>query len=611
MKNLDSGLGLASQAMFAVDSRTQDMWVGDDTQGGSIVSSGSGPSRSEFENFAAENMGKRRITTSDASSISNGKASIRTPGVMRTGDLLMRNGQSILPHEKAFSIQIGWRLFRLSGASINSDGKLIFSGGSESSVAEIPRAPSYFSTYFEEQLRQDDSGNGPTKTLFIDRDPDTFADICRHLQGTAIKWPPFERFTNVTIGYYVHPRDNAHYVRLYADAQFYSLQRLISQLFDSEIFVSIGGRQFQIPRDTFSGPGNSSNFFSLGFAGFLGSRDDAFPGLESRGLMRPPAVQPQSVTNRSPEVFDDLIHLSRGYPLKIRDKEHRAQLLVDCKYYGFKGLMHKIFVHSISYNAERGKSEIIMQLEDLHKSGISFVNDASPSDQSPLGGWVNYARPFVDETSYEAIVEIGSQETKIDFRSMRADFYGATKARISSLFQTVADKMNLPHNLPLGLMMSSGGASAATASPANTPLSEDRVKIRIGPDAHVVLDGQEHTLDESALDYQQELEYNPEPSTPSSTSLAPGHSWPHSTTRPSSTRPPSTKKRKRKGSLDEFGEWIVRKGQWRMRVQPRVEYSPRIGQGEEGGNMEIVLCAVKLDAVSGQRGRNMARGFLS
>ncbi|CAD6575017.1 MAG: hypothetical protein ASARMPREDX12_007064 [Alectoria sarmentosa] len=562
--------------MFAVDNRTQDMWVGDDTQGGSIVSSGSGPSRSEFENFAAENMGKRRITTSDASSISNGKASIRTPGVMRTGDLLMRNGQSILPHEKAFSIQIGWRLFRLSGASINSD------------------APSYFSTYFEEQLRQDDSGNGPTKTLFIDRDPDTFADICRHLQG-----------------YYVHPRDNAHYVRLYADAQFYSLQRLISQLFDSEIFVSIGGRQFQIPRDTFSGPGNSSNFFSLGFAGFLGSRDDAFPGLESRGLMRPPAVQPQSVTNRSPEVFDDLIHLSRGYPLKIRDKEHRAQLLVDCKYYGFKGLMHKIFVHSISYNAERGKSEIIMQLEDLHKSGISFVNDASPSDQSPLGGWVNYARPFVDETSYEAIVEIGSQETKIDFRSMRADFYGATKARISSLFQTVADKMNLPHNLPLGLMMSSGGASAATASPANTPLSEDRVKIRIAPDAHIVLDGQEHTLDESALDYPQELEYNPEPTTPSSTSLAPGHSWPHSTTRLSSTRPPSTKKRKRKGSLDEFGEWIVRKGQWRMRVQPRVEYSPRIGQGEEGGNMEIVLCAVRLDAVSGQRGRNMARGFLS
>lgn len=252
------------------------------------------------------------------------------------------------------------------------------------------------------------------------------------------------------------------------------------------------------------------------------------------------------------------------------------------------------------------------QLEDLHKSGVSFVNDASPSDQSPLGGWVNYMRPFVDETSYEAIVEIGSQETKIDFRSMRADFYGDTKARISSLFQTVADKMNLPHNLPLGLMMSSGGASAASASPANTPLSEDRVKIRIGPDAHIILDGQEHTMDESTFDHQQELEYNPEPSTPSSTTLAPGQTWPpNPTMRPSSTRPPPTKKRRRRGSLDEFGEWIVRKGQWRMRVQPRVELSPRLGRGEDGGSMEIVLCAVKLDAVSGQRGRNMGRDFVS
>lgn len=562
--------------MFAVNGHAQDMWIGDEVPGGSIVSSVSEPSRSEFDNFTAGNVGRKKVTPSGASSISNGKVPTKTPGVMRTGDLLMRNVQYTLPNEKAFSIQIGWRLFRLSGASINSD------------------APSYFSTYFEDQLRSDDNSNGPTKTLFIDRDPDTFADICRHLQG-----------------YCIVPKDNAHYVKLYADAQFYSLPRLISQLFESEIFVSIGGHQFQVPRDTFSGPGNSSNFFSLGFAGFLGSRDDAFPGLESRGLMRPPPVQPQTVPNRSPKVFEDLIHLSRGYPLTIRDKEHRAQLLSDCKYYGFKGLMHKIFVHSISYNAERGKSEIIMQLEDLHKSGVSFVNDASPSDQSPLGGWVNYMRPFVDETSYEVIVEIGRQETKVDFRSMRAEFYGETKARISSLFQTVADKMNLPHNLPLGLMMSSGGASAAPVSPANTPLSEDRVKIRIGQDAHIILDGQEHAMDENALDHQQELDYNPEPSTPSSASLAPSQTWPNPTMRPSITRPPPTKKRKRRGSLDDFGEWIVRKGQWRMRVQPRVEYSPSISRGEEGGGMEIVLCAVKLDAISGQRGRNMGRAFLS
>lgn len=415
-------------------------------------------------------------------------------------------------------------------------------------------------------------------------------------------------------GYWVLPRDSSHYVKLYADAHFYSLPRLISQLFDSEIFVSIGGEQFQLPRDTFSGPGNSSNFFSLGFAGFLSSRDDAFPGLERRGLMRPPAVQPQSVSLRSPRVFRDLIHLARGYPLTIRDAKHRAEILSDCKYYGLKGLMHKIFIHKIDHNAERGTSEIVMRLEDLHKSGISFVSDASPSDQSPLGGWVSYSRPFVDETSYEAIIEVGGQEeTKIDFRSMRADFYGDTKARISSLFQVVADKMNLPSNLPLGLMMSSGGATAAPASPANTPLSEDRVKIRIGPDAHIMLDGQDHTMDDSTLDHQHNLDIDLDPPSGSSSNLATPvmSTGPNPMTRPPSARPPPTKKRKRRGSLDEFGEWIVKRGQWRMRVQPRVDLSPRSSRGGENSAMEIVLCAVKLDAVSGQRGRNMSREFLA
>ena len=457
-----------------------------------------------------------------------------------------------------------------------------------------------------------EKGVGELKTLFIDRDPDTFADICRHLQGRQITRLLRAIADGDIVGYSVLPRDNAHYVKLYADAQFYSLPRLISQLFESDICVSIGGQQFQLPRDTFSGPGNSSNFFSLGFAGFLSSRDDAFPGLESRGLMRPPAVQPQTVSMRSPAVFQDLIHLARGYPLTIRDVNHRAELLSDCKYYGLKGLMHKIFVHKISYNASRATSEIVMRLEDLHKSGVSYAGDTSTS-QSSFGGWVNYSRPFIDETTHEAIVEIGKQETKIDFRSMRADFYGETKARVSSLFQTVADKMNLPSNLPLGLMMSSGGASAAPASPANSPLSEDRVKIRIGPDAHIILDGQDHAIDDSTLDHQHNLDIDLEsPTSPSSSFQTPSvsTSWPIPATRPTSARPPLTRKRKRRGSLDEFGEWIVKKGQWRMKIQPRIDMSPRSSRTGEGGAMEIVLCAVKLDAVSGQRGRNMGRDFL-
>lgn len=66
-------------------------------------------------------------------------------------------------------------------------------------------APSYFSHYFGQQLIQTGGRASQVKTLYIDRDPETFKDIALHLQG-----------------YYVKPRDEEHFVRLFADAQFYS-----------------------------------------------------------------------------------------------------------------------------------------------------------------------------------------------------------------------------------------------------------------------------------------------------------------------------------------------------------------------------------------------------
>lgn len=62
--------------------------------------------------------------------------------------------------------------------------------------------------------------------------------------------------------------------------------------------------------------------------------------------------------------------------------------------------------------------------------------------------------------------------------------------------------------------------------------------------------------------------------------------------------------------MDDFGEWIVKKGQWRLRVQPRTEPNPRSMTNGDSG-MEIILVAVKLNAVSGQRGRNITRDYLS
>ena len=53
--------------------------------------------------------------------------------------------------------------------------------------AESPRAPSYFSQFFEDQLRQNEDGAVGVRTLYIDRDPVTFQDISRHLQGVSIR----------------------------------------------------------------------------------------------------------------------------------------------------------------------------------------------------------------------------------------------------------------------------------------------------------------------------------------------------------------------------------------------------------------------------------------
>lgn len=387
------------------------------------------------------------------------------------------------------------------------------------------------------------------------------------------------------------------------------MPRLIKQLFDSEIFIQIGDQDFHIPRDIFSAAGDSPNFFSLGFAVFFNSPEEVFPGLDREGLLRPPSIAAPRVQGRSASTFSDILHLLRGYPLNIRNAEHRAELLRDCRYYHLRGLEQKLVYHSISYNLQRQKSEIVIRLEDLRQSGISFVGDVTPADRSALAGWVSYSRPFVDETSYELIVEIGDESTKIDCRSMRADFYGQAKARITSLFQVVANKMNLPTNMPLGLMMSSGGIAAQPVSPGNTPLSEDRVKVLVERDAHIVLDGEEVGKGYATDVFEEpeggvhNNEVGDDSSNQSSNWRSPKQGATAMPSRSPSVKPPP-RKRKRRGSLDDFGEWIIVRGQWRLRVQPRAD------QGHAGQRMEIVMCAVKLDAVSGQRGRNMQRGFL-
>ncbi|KAG9236025.1 hypothetical protein BJ875DRAFT_372915 [Amylocarpus encephaloides] len=477
----------------------------------------------------------------------------------------------ILPHERVFPIQIGSELFRLSGASISSD------------------APSYFSQFFQCQLKTAEENGDDTnsiRTLYIDRDPVTFRDISLHLQG-----------------YHVSPRDGSHFVKLFADAQFYSLEvvpRLISQLYEENIYISIGHRDFQIPRDLFSDPGNSPNYFSLGFAVFFSTPTEVFPGLNRDGLLRPPSIMPPAVPNRSADTFTEILHLLRGYPLDIRSEDHRAELLRDCKYFHLKGLEQKLIRHSISFNLARRKDEITLRLEDIRQSGIQFAENRSGSPpavvaaESGFVGYVNYARPFVDSKPYELVLEIGDECTKLHFSSplgawgpvMKAEFFGDGKMRVTRLFEVIATKLNLPTTQPLGLLMKSGGASSQPASPGNTPLNEgDLVHCVLGDEAYVRLDG---------MDW------------------SPRHDWERGDEDSSIASPEdesiSVNPRKRKrteggGMVVEGQRWIVKRGQWRLRVQTTSK------NGKAG--WECVLVAVKLDAVSGEAGRNRARGFLA
>ncbi|KAI0162478.1 BTB/POZ domain-containing protein [Pestalotiopsis sp. NC0098] len=490
----------------------------------------------------------------------------------------------ILPHERVFPIQIGSELFKLSGASLSSD------------------APSYFSQYFLCQIKgAEENGEdicSAIRTLYIDRDPETFKDISLHLQG-----------------YHVAPRDGTHFVRLFADAQFYTLPKLMSQLYEESIFMSIGHREFQIPRDLFQGPGNSPNFFSLGYAIFFSTPEEIFPGLKREGLIRPPSIQPPAVANRSADIFADLVNLLKGYPVHVRDEEHRASLLRDCRYFNFKGLEQRLVPHHISFNQARQRSEILLRIEDLLKSGISFAPDPVSTpvmnqnhgvDASAIpSGWVHYARPFVDDAPHELILEVGGENTRIHTGAMRAEFFGQVRARVAKLFEVVAAKLNLPPTTqPLGLLMARGGAGSQPPTPGHTALSEDLVRIAIEPDAYIELDGSVYPT--HTVEGDEGLNAPAPFSSHSSASV--GHDGSPASSSMGSVFGGHARKRRRLDIaptgqvVGGGGEWVVKKGQWRLKIQ-----------ASQGGKsaVECVLVAVRLEAYSSEQARNAQRGFLS
>ena len=133
---------------------------------------------SSRQSAAAESSMKKPEKRADKQSESPGKDVRRIAEIPKFS--------SVLPAGKVFPIQIGSELFRLSGASISSDGQYIRLSWEPEQEADASRAPSYFSHYFSEQLIQTGGRASAIKTLYIDRDPVTFRDIALHLQGRTM-----------------------------------------------------------------------------------------------------------------------------------------------------------------------------------------------------------------------------------------------------------------------------------------------------------------------------------------------------------------------------------------------------------------------------------------
>ncbi|KAF2143316.1 uncharacterized protein K452DRAFT_297071 [Aplosporella prunicola CBS 121167] len=484
-------------------------------------------------------------------------------------DIAELGGAAELPAGRVFSIQIGTELFKLSGASISSD------------------APSYFSSTFSAQ---------PTQTLYIDRDPATFRDISLHLQG-----------------YHVVPRDSAHFVRLFADAQFYSLPRLAHQLWAGDMLIAVGGREFRIARDQFSsaaaGPGNEPNFFSLGFGHFFSTPHEAFPGLDRLRLLRPPSISPPAVRGRDADVFAELLKLLMGYDVHIKNAAHRAALLRDARYFHFRGLEQRLLPCELGFDAPRQRAHIALRLADLRQAGLSVVPD--PVSAVPWQGEAHYARPYVDDADAPRalVLVLPPHEALLNPRTARLRLLGAAKARFNALCAVLAARLNLPAStLPaLGLLMQEGGGSAAGAGAPRSALAPDEragVRVEVGEEAWLDVDGAGAWCedDDGGGEGGGEGE-GKEASAPLRPRLRfEGGVAPATFARRGDTAT-------EEGKDDEW--WTVARSQWRVRVVPGCgRDGDNNGNGNGNARPEVVLRAVRVEVFTCERARNRTRAFL-
>ena len=226
----------------------------------------------------------------------------------------------ILPHEKIYSIQVGYRLYRLSGLSLSSD------------------APSYFTKFFQQPENEE-------KVLFFDRDPQIFEKIYNHLQG-----------------YLIHIENDHIFMNLWLDCFYFGLKNLQKNLNKHDYFAIIGNERFRIPKSLINMPGNNPNFFTINFDRLL---IDNINIIERNNMLRPPPQTFPPVSNRSSKLFADLLEFFRGNHLVIMNDEHRQLLIKEARYYRFLELEQRLIKFKITF-----RNEIVINLNDISRKGL-------------------------------------------------------------------------------------------------------------------------------------------------------------------------------------------------------------------------------------------------
>lgn len=248
------------------------------------------------------------------------------------------------------------------------------------------------------------------------------------------------------------------------DANYYHLPRLINQLATSEIFMRIGTHSFKIPRNIFSNPGDTPNFFTVGFVGFFGSGIEMPKHIK---FIRPPPMAPPTVPNRSCELFADLLKVLRGGPVEVRSREHRALLLKECRYYRFRNLEQRLIEHSIDFNRLHDCEEITINLEDMKFDNLFSLRPIATGSEVLF-----YKRPFVDKDPRELIIQITGQEQVQIYQekdlTWKAKFFDKPEKKLSKLWDVLTTRLSILAPLGQEIEINTKGAYVTVdGSPLN------------------------------------------------------------------------------------------------------------------------------------------------